>query len=139
MLVPARATPKPSWRFARSSMVTSDTAESVLLEELEPRAHGDGQLQAADEHGRAEDRQADREPQDLLRLELAAAQARAHHQGDAGEEHARQLEHDAEEADGAQNPEERDPVELVDGLALRRSPEGKGDDRDPDRQKDQAE
>src|SRR5512139_2505070 len=112
MLVPARATPKPSWRFASSSMVTSDAAERELLEEIEPRAERDGKLQPRDERQAAEDHQADREPDRGLELEVLAADAGDDHHEQAHDDHAGDLEPEPEHDDGHEDPEDGHPVEL---------------------------
>src|SRR5262245_15951077 len=122
MLFSVSAMPKPSARLFRSSMTSpcSGPADLVLLESFYVGAQRDRELQAGHEHQRAEHHQRHREDQHGPQPEVVAAEARAHDEDDAGEQHADNLEQHAEDHHGDEDEEDRAPMELVDVAVLRR-------------------
>src|SRR6185436_10719607 len=115
MLFSESATPKPSARFCRSSMVSSSASAEAdcALERFDVGAQRDRQLQSRHEDQGAEDGEEDTEDQARLPAEaLGVADSRDDHQQDPGDQHPNRLQDQAEHHDRSQNPQDRPPVVL---------------------------
>src|SRR6185295_13260982 len=103
-LVSVKATPKPSERLCRRSMVGSSGDEA--------RPHRDRELQAHDEDEPGGDREHDRVDEHVTPVELVAGEAGDEDQDGDGDDHAQPGDRDAEHRDGGDDDDERPPCDM---------------------------